>query len=217
MLRRMSFIARHLDPAEILGEFLFGAIMVLTFTLGAAVAGGYERGLLLAAVLCNVAWGVIDGVLVVLSNRYARRRRGSLVRAIRNAPDEQAALDAIREEVAEADVRAKPEDLEQLYRSLHVFLARADAVPMRLTGGDWITGFAVFLLVVGSAVPAALPFFVIPDPHQALRASNALMIVVLAAVGWQYGRHIGVRPWLSALVLTAIGVGLVALAIPLGG
>lgn len=68
-----SFIHRHLDPAESLGEVLFGLIMVLTFTLGAAVAGGYKRGMLLAAVGCNVAWGVIDGVLFVLSGRFARR------------------------------------------------------------------------------------------------------------------------------------------------
>jgi hypothetical protein len=53
----MSFIQRHLDPAEILGELLFGLIMVLTFTLSAAAAGGYERGLLLEAIGCNVAWG----------------------------------------------------------------------------------------------------------------------------------------------------------------
>lgn len=163
----MSFFTRHLDPSEILGEFLFGAIMVLTFTLGAAAAGGYEKGLLLAAILCNVAWGVIDGVLLVMSNRYGRRRDGHHVGAI--------------------------------------------------TREDGATMFAVFLLVVGSAVPAALPFLVFPDPHQALRASNALMVVVLFAAGWRYGHHIGMRPWLSALVLTAIGVSLVAIAIPLGG
>jgi VIT1/CCC1 family predicted Fe2+/Mn2+ transporter len=218
MLPRMSFFLRYLDPSEILGEFLFGAIMVLTFTLGASVAGGYERGLLLAALLCNVAWGVIDGVLVVMSNRYARRRRGSLVRAIRNARDAESALAAIRDEFEEGvEVDAKPEERDKLYRSIHAFLGRAQAVPMHFTGADWATGFAVFLLVAGSALPAALPFLVIPDPHLALRVSNALMIALLFGVGWAWGRHIGMRPWLSALVLTALGSGLVALAIALGG
>jgi hypothetical protein len=163
----VSFLARYLDPSEILGEFLFGAIMVLTFTLGAAVAGGHERGLLVAAIGCNVAWGVIDGVLLVMSNRYARRQAGEPVGA--------------------------------------------------LTRDDGGTLLAVFLLVVGSALPAVLPFLVIPDPQQALRASNGLMIVVIAGVGWSYGRHIGMRPWLAALMLSSIGVALVAIAIALGG
>ncbi|HVH18655.1 MAG TPA: hypothetical protein VNF72_10175 [Myxococcota bacterium] len=168
----MSFLQRYLDPSEILGEFLFGAIMVLTFTLGASVAGGYEKGLLLAALGCNVAWGVIDGVLLVMSNRYARRR----------------------------DQRE-----------------RTQPTSMPFTRADSGTLFAVFLLVVSSAIPAALPFFVIADPHQALRASNALMIVLLFVAGWRYGRHIDTRPWLAGLVLAVIGVALVAIAIALGG
>jgi hypothetical protein len=168
----MSFFARYLDPSEILGEFLFGAIMVLTFTLGAAAAGGYEKGLLLAALGCNVAWGVIDGVLLVMSNRYARRR-----------------------------------DQRDL----------ANPVSMRFAGEDWGTLVSVFLLVVSSTIPAALPFFAIPDPQLALRVSNALMIALLFVAGWRYGRHVDMRPWLSGLILAAIGSALVGIAIALGG
>jgi hypothetical protein len=90
------FWRRHLEPVESLGEILFGLIMVLTFTLGASLAGGHERGLILAALGCNVAWGVIDGVLFVLSSRFERRRRDRLIRAVRQAPDADAALAAIR-------------------------------------------------------------------------------------------------------------------------
>jgi VIT1/CCC1 family predicted Fe2+/Mn2+ transporter len=218
MLRRVSFITRHLDPAEILGELLFGLIMVLTFTLGASVAGGYERGILLAAIGCNVAWGVIDGVLVVMANRYARRRRGRLLRVIHAARDESSAIAAIRDEFEfGVSVETRPEDRARLYRSVHDFYTRARVAPMSFTRTDVATGFAVFLLVVGSALPAVLPFLVISDPHVALRASNALLIAMLFVAGWLYGRHIDMRPWLAGLVLTAIGVGLVALAIALGG
>ena len=168
----MNFFQRYLDPSEILGEFLFGAIMVLTFTLGASVAGGFEEGLLLAALGCNVAWGVIDGVLLVMSNRYGRRREQQ---------------------------------------------ERGETAPMPFTREDGGTLVAVFLLVVSSALIAALPFFAIADPHLALRVSNALMIALLFGAGWRYGRHIEVRPWLSGLVLSAIGVALVAIAIRLGG
>lgn len=213
----MSFIQRHLDPSEILGEILFGMIMVLTFTLGAALAGGYERGLILAAIGCNVAWGVIDGVLVMMSSRYTRRRRGHLVRAIQAARDEASALAAIRDEFESVAVETRPEDSEQLYRSIHAFLARAKPIPMSVTRADWMTGLAVFVLVVATALPAALPFFVVADPHLALRLSNALLVALLFVVGWLWGRHIQMRPWLSGLIATTLGVALVAIAIALGG
>lgn len=214
----MSFIQRQLDPAEILGEILFGLIMVLTFTLGAALAGGYERGLLLAAIGCNVAWGVIDGVLLVLSSRYARRRRGRLIRAIHAAHDEAAALVAVREEL-EPGVLAltRSEDREHLYRSVHALLARAQPMPMTFSRDDWMTGLAVFVLVVAPALPAALPFFVVRDPHLALRLSNALLVALLFAIGWRWARHIEMRAWLSGLTMMTLGMILVAVAVALGG
>jgi VIT1/CCC1 family predicted Fe2+/Mn2+ transporter len=214
----MSFFTNHLDPAEILGEILFGMIMVLTFTLGAAAAGGYERGLLLAAVGCNVAWGVIDAALFVLSSRYARRRRGSLVRAIHAARDEASALEAIRAEFEDGiQATTHAADRLQLYRSIHALLSRAEPLPMRLGGEDLPAAVAVFLLVSLTAVPAALPFFAIADPHLALRVSNWLMVALLFVVGWRWGRHLGLHPAPVALLMTAIGVALVVVAIQLGG
>jgi VIT1/CCC1 family predicted Fe2+/Mn2+ transporter len=217
----MSFIQRYLDPSDILGEILFGLIMVLTFTLGASVAGGYERGLLLAAIGCNVAWGVIDGALVVMSSRYARRRRGNLIRLVQAARDERSALAAIRDDLesgieATANVQDRAHR-EQVYRSVHALLAHARPLPMHIGRDDLMTGLIVFILVVLPALPAALPFFVIADPQQALRASNALLIGLLFVIGYRWGRHIEMHAWLVALVCTLLGALLVAIAIALGG
>ncbi|HKB15545.1 MAG TPA: hypothetical protein VKF62_05735, partial [Planctomycetota bacterium] len=52
-----------LSPHERISEILFGLIMVLTFTgtLSAAEAGRSDvRTMLLGALGCNVAWGIID-------------------------------------------------------------------------------------------------------------------------------------------------------------
>ena len=61
---------RNLDPASTMGELIFGMIMVMTFTLGARVLGGDEptdgRELMIAALCCNVAWGIIDAFLYLL-------------------------------------------------------------------------------------------------------------------------------------------------------
>ena len=64
------FPAQHLDPGSRMGEALFGLIMTLTFTLGADLvidAQGREgaRQMLIGILGCNLAWGLIDGVLYV--------------------------------------------------------------------------------------------------------------------------------------------------------
>ncbi len=61
---------RLLDPTERLSEILFGLIMVLSFTCSFSVAT--ERGradvrnMLVAALGCNLAWGIIDAVFYLM-------------------------------------------------------------------------------------------------------------------------------------------------------
>ena len=68
-----SFIATHLDPANRFIEVVCGLIMVLTFTLvGSQLVSDDPSGarkLLIAAVGCNVAWGIIDGVMFVMNGQ----------------------------------------------------------------------------------------------------------------------------------------------------
>jgi len=63
----------YLKPSERLTEVVAGLIMVLTFTLGASVlSGGGADGAhaaLVGAIGCNVAWGIIDGVLYIMASR----------------------------------------------------------------------------------------------------------------------------------------------------
>ena len=57
---------RKLDPMDRISEALFALIMVLTFTCSFSVAGaGREevRELVIGAVGCNLAWGIIDAAL----------------------------------------------------------------------------------------------------------------------------------------------------------
>jgi hypothetical protein len=201
-----------------LGEILFGLIMVLTFTLGAGLAGGHERGLLLAAIGCNVAWGVIDAVLFVLGSRFERRRRNRFVRTVRRATDQDGALAAIRDEFdPELAALIEPADRERLYRAIHASIGKSTTALPVVTREDWMAGLWVFVLVTATALPAALPFFLVRDPQLALRLSNALLVGLLFLVGFRWGRYIDLSPWRAGLVLAALGVALVLVAIALGG
>ena len=76
---------------------------------------------------------------------------------------------------------------------------------------------AVFCLVFATALPAVLPLLLISDPWMALRASNLLVIVVLFVVGYYWAGYVDANRWLAGFGLTALGLALVAVAIPLGG
>jgi VIT family len=77
---------RVLDPIARTSEILFGLIMALTFTgtISAATSGTNEvRTLLVAAIACNIAWGLVDAVMFVMSS-LAERGRDTL--AVRELP-----------------------------------------------------------------------------------------------------------------------------------
>ena len=90
----MASEARVLDPGERIAEVLFGLIMVLTFTgsLSIADAGRDDvRIMLIGALGCNLAWGLIDAVLYLMGCLAERGRDRETYRAIRqSATPEQA-------------------------------------------------------------------------------------------------------------------------------
>ena len=58
---------RVLNPIDHITEILFGLIMVLTFTgsFSVAEAGRRDVGMMLIGALgCNLAWGIIDGIFL---------------------------------------------------------------------------------------------------------------------------------------------------------
>ena len=114
----MSFLIgaskRVLDPIDRVSEILFGLIMVLTFTgsLSVAEAGRDDvRTMLIGALGCNVAWGIIDAMLYLMG-RLADTGRGlATYRAVHKAADSQTAQRLI----ADALPRAMPTERSSLF------------------------------------------------------------------------------------------------------
>jgi hypothetical protein len=211
-----------LERQDILSEVLFGLIMVLTFTLGASVAAGEDaewgRTLILGAIGCNIAWGVIDAAFYLMGELYKRSRKARLLRALQASGSETAGLASIRHELdPQLEAIASVEDRERFYRGVYRILEQADPKPTRIQRADLFAALAVFILVAGTAIPAAVPFIFVDDPWVALRISNAILIGLLFLVGYQWARYAEANPWLVALCLTGIGIVLVAIAIALGG
>jgi VIT1/CCC1 family predicted Fe2+/Mn2+ transporter len=210
---------RFLEPIDRVAEVLFGLIMVLTFTgsLSAAEADRAEvRTMLIGALGCNFAWGVIDAILYLMGGLAEQGRSIRLLRAFHAAatPAEahRAIADAMPPLVA---ATLGPAELETMRRKL----AELPAAPRRpsLRLDEWLQAFGVFAWVFAATFPVALPFIFMHDAVRALRVSNAIAIALLFVTGYAFGRCAEYHPWLTGLAMVALGVFLVAFTIALGG
>ncbi len=219
---KKNFVHKYLDPASRLGEVLFGLIMVLSMTLTAELAAAHGRAaareLLLAAVGCNIAWGIIDAIMYVMNCMTMRSGRVRLLKAVQRAPDAEAALAKIREKIdPELESLAAPEDREAIYRLMLNYLTHARETKISIAREDIYGGLVCFWLVFLSCLPAAVPFLIFSDAIRALRVSNALLLLMLFIVGLKWAAYVGANRLLTGLAMVAIGLALVGIAVLLGG
>ena len=210
---------RVLEPYDRISEVLFGVIMVLTFTgsLSVATADQAEvRTMLLGALGCNLAWGIIDAVFYLLGSLAEKGRNRMTYLAVRNATDPQQAqrliADALPSVVASVLQPAELEAVQQRLKGLPEPPKHA-----RLDKADWLGALGVFLLVFVSTFPVAIPFIFMQDAALALRISNLIAIVMLFALGYAFGRYAGRNPWLAGILMVIIGAILVGITTALGG
>jgi hypothetical protein len=207
-----------LDPIDRFSEVLFGLIMVLAFTgsLSVAESGRQEvRQMLVAALACNVAWGLVDGVMYVLTSIAERARRAVVFRGIRAADPATAraiVLGALPEGFSAFTDETEADRLVARIRALPVTPNQA-----RLTVEDLKGAVGASLLVLVATFPPTIPFLLVADPTRALRLSNALALVCLFLVGYWLGRATGARAWRFGLAMVAVGSALVGLTVALGG
>jgi len=210
---------RVLDPIDRVSEVLFGLIMVLTFTgsLSVAEAGREDvRIMLIGALGCNIAWGIIDAMLYLMGC-LAEKGRGLIsLRAVRSAADPQEArrhiADALPPLVASI---LEPAELDSIQRRLLQLPAPPDRA--HLDKDEWLGALGVFILVFLSTFPVAIPFIFMQEVGSALRLSNAIAIAMLFLLGYTFGRMTGRHPWLFGLAMVVLGAALVGMTMALGG
>jgi len=210
---------RVLEPQERIAEVLFGLIMVLTFTgtLSVAEAGRDDvRAMLIGALGCNVAWGIIDGILYLMGSLAQRGRDLMTLKAVRRAVDSGEAQQRIAAALPPLVASVlEPAELESIRQRLLSLPEPPETA--RLNQRDGLGALAVFLLVFLSTFPVVVPFLLVDHTLRAMRLSNAVALVMLAVMGAAYGRAVGRSPWAFGAGMVVLGGLLVVLAIGLGG
>ncbi|HEX9166277.1 MAG TPA: VIT1/CCC1 transporter family protein [Gemmatimonadales bacterium] len=209
---------RVLDPVDRFSEVSFGLMMVLTFTgsLSVATSGPQDvRQMLIGALGCNLAWGIVDGAMYVVTSAVERARRFALVRAVKGVDPPQArqlVLHSLPEMYGAGMTEA---GLERVVGQIRAFPLPANASLVRRE--DLQGALLVLVLVFLATLPVALPFVFLRDPEPALRLSNLVAAVMMFGSGAALGRYGGLSPWRAGMAMLLLGLVLVAIIIALGG
>jgi len=200
-----------LHPVDRIMELLFGLLMALSFTGAMSVAqSGREqvRELFIAALGCNLAWGLVDAVMYLVRTVVARGRSLSLMRAVRAAGDAQAGRAVIENELEPVAAGLVSTTEIEAIRGRIVALPEP-AARARLTGSDLLAALAIFIVVVVSTFPVVVPFALMHDVGAAKNASRVIALVMLFLAGLALGRYAGYGSWRAGFMMALIGVLLV--------
>ena len=171
--------------------------------------------MLIGALGCNLAWGIIDAVLYLMGGLADKARIVLGLRAARRASsreDAQRLLAGLLPEPVGAVV--EPRDLAMIEERLRQL--PEPQIP-RLDGEDWKGAIAVFLLVFLSTFPVAIPFLVIDSVMPAMRISNLVAVIMLFFTGFAFGRVTGRSAWAWGAAMVVLGATLAGLTMLLGG
>ena len=144
---------RVLEPVERISEILFGLIMALTITGAVSVTTADRlqiRTMLIAALGCNLAWGIIDAGMYLMARLGERGRMALVTQAVRETTDRENAHRLIANELPLADIFRESE-LELIREKINQL--PHSATGPRLSGRDWLGALGVFVLVVVSTFP----------------------------------------------------------------
>lgn len=219
--RGPDWLQKALDPADRLCEVTCGLVMTLTILLTAGYyvegASNPKHALLVVAVGCNLAWGLIDGLLYVMSDLYVRAKQRRGLRLLRTAEP------ARGEEVVQAQVAngiGAVLDADEQATVASVFygaaLRTADP-PSGVTLDNVRTTLATVLLNMLALVPPIVVFALVDEWRPALNVASALLVLMMFAVGEAWARAAKLAPWRAGVSMVVLGGTMVTIALLLGG
>ena len=208
-----------LSPVDRVSEMLFGLFMALTFVGAVSVADQGDaqiRAMFIAALGCNLAWGLVDAVMYLVRTVTDRGRLLTLIRSVRDAPDGEAGRKLIEGSLSQvmAGLLSSAE-----IEAVRVRIVALSSLPPRpkLKLDDLVAALAIFLIVVASTFPVVLPFMLFDDVGTAKSASRVVALAMLFVGGLALGKYAGYGSWKVGLLMAGLGTALVVAINALGG
>jgi hypothetical protein len=207
-----------LSPFERGGEIVFGILMAVSVTAATEIAASGETGvrqLMVAALACNLAWGIIDAAMFLLQQQFERFRNHRTMLELRAIAPEDAFRERVRAELPPLlGPTLTPDTLARIRVVVQSYSQRR---PPFWSLQEFGVAGIICALVFGSTFLLVVPFMVLQDPWLALRGSHAVAVVMLFLIGWRIGRWSGASALGSGAAFAAAGAALAVLCVALGG
>jgi VIT1/CCC1 family predicted Fe2+/Mn2+ transporter len=203
-------------------EPMFGVIMVVCFTsVIRAYPGVAEQILgtiLLSALMCCIAWGLVDGIFYAWEAHYELDKRKKIQAASSASGDAGTAQGLVEDHLGDTLVDTlEDEDRKQIYQILQKKIPQIDLGKVSVRD-DILTVLIAFGLVVGSSLIVMIPFLVIHPVMTALIISNITGIILLFIMGYWREEEKRIGKKLATGGLTAlIALIITVMTIALGG
>jgi hypothetical protein len=180
--------------ADYLGRFwyssepMFGVIMVVCFTsvlrafpnLAETILGT----ILLSALFCCIAWGLVDGIFYAWEAHYELDKKRKLQTQVQALADPNRGRELVEDDLGDTIVDLmNDEDKEQIYQIVEKNVTGVDLGRVSIEE-DIITVLIAFGLVVGSSIIVILPFLLFSPVMTALKISNITGILLLFIMGY---------------------------------
>ena len=213
-----SAVDAALSPFERASESVFGILMAISVTAAFEITVGKEvdtRELMIAALGCNLAWGLIDGVMYLMQQQFDRFRNHRTAQQLRAAASEE----EFRARVLEVappflGPALTPDTYSRLRQIAGAYGAKRPAFwPLQ----ELKTAGLICVIVFASTFPLVVPFMFMDDAWLAVRASHAVAVGMLFWLGWGLGRWSGANAWAAGVVFAAVGTVLAVSCVALGG
>ena len=208
-----------LDPVDRISEVLYGLIMVLTFTGAISVSTSTPndvRQLLWAGISCNLAWGLVDAMMNLMSTLMERGHSLRVFQSLQKLKSDAEISKVISEENSPLlqEIMTPAEALELGKR-----LKKLPEPPKSglITSQDVVSFLQIFALVFFCTLPVVVPFAFFHDLHTAMRVSNGIALAMLFGGGYMLAGYAGFKRFPTALGYTAVGLCLVAITMAMGG
>lgn len=208
-----------LSPVDRISEMLFGLFMALTFVgaVSVAEAGRAEiKEMFVAALGCNLAWGLVDAAMSLVRTVTDRGRLLTLLRSVRATPDAEAGRRLIERSLSRAIAGLVSSEQIEAIRGRIIALPSVPERP-KLKSDDLLAALGIFLIVVAATFPVVLPFIWIADVGTAKNVSHAVALAMLFFGGLALGRYAGYGSWRVGFIMVGLGAALVIAINALGG
>ena len=213
-----SFIAR-MTAHDRASEAAVGLIIALATRGTFRIAGGHDVDpfvLAAASLGASIAWGLVDAAIFVLAAKGTRLRWWHIT--TNSDPHSMVARKWAHEALEQTFLHNLSSSTRSgILNEIVAEGARAQPSNPRLRREDWLTGAAVFLVVVVAGLPAIAPLLLFSDADVGSWVSYGVAMLMLFALGAHWGPAHGLNRLRSGVAMLAIGACLTGLVIVLGG